>query len=219
MKIAVGMRNFIPEKGGAERSVAELMSFLSRAGHDVHVFAHRFGKFENSFVLHRVPAIPFPKSLKVLSFTENILYLGTMSPETLSRFFPGDFDPDLIWAVLRGYPHLIGHQRIASLRANQISLFNWKEREVERIDFSPESRFPRRASFPERHLAVAFLGFQEDSGLYYAREVRVKSMKGRRRLLLKNRNMVFNKPIPEEIFILEKPPMFETVNLDTTPHD
>jgi UDP-glucose:(heptosyl)LPS alpha-1,3-glucosyltransferase len=68
MKIAVGMRNFAPEKGGAERSVAELMGFLSRAGHEVHIFAHRFGRFENSFVLHRVPAIPFPKSLTVLSF-------------------------------------------------------------------------------------------------------------------------------------------------------
>ncbi len=158
-------------------------------------------------------------SLRVLSFTENRLYIGTMAPETLSRFFPGEFSPDLIWAVLRGYPHLIRHHRIASLRANQISLFNLKEEEVEMIDFYPENRFPQRASFPERHLNVAYSGFQEDGGIYYAREVRVNSMKGRRRLLLKNRNMVFNKPIPGQIFILEKPPMFETVNLDTAPRD
>jgi hypothetical protein len=142
-----------------------------------------------------------------------------MAPETLSRFFPGEFSPDLIWAVLRGYPHLIRHHRIASLRANQISLFNLKGEEVEMIDFYPENRFPQRASFPERHLNVAYSGFQEDGGIYYAREVRVNSMKGRRRLLLKSRNMVFNKPIPGQIFILEKPPMFETVNLDTAPRD
>lgn len=158
-------------------------------------------------------------SLKVLSFTEKRLYIGTLAPETLSKFFPGDFSPDLIWAVLRGYPHLARHNRIASLRANQISLFDGKEKEVEIIDFFPENRFPQRATFPERNLTVSFLGFQEDRGIYYAREVRVNSMKGRRKLLIKNKDMVFNKPIPEEIFILEKPPMFETINLDTAPHD
>lgn len=68
MKIALGMRDFSPEKGGAERSMAELMEFLSKAGHEAHIFSHRFGKVANSFLLHRVPVIPFPKSLRVLSF-------------------------------------------------------------------------------------------------------------------------------------------------------
>ena len=68
MKIALGMRDFSPEKGGAERSMAELMTFLSKAGHEVHIFAHRFGKVANSLFLHRVSVISFPKSLRVLSF-------------------------------------------------------------------------------------------------------------------------------------------------------
>ncbi|OGP54810.1 MAG: hypothetical protein A2Y65_12065 [Deltaproteobacteria bacterium RBG_13_52_11] len=68
MKIALGMRDFSPEKGGAERSMAELMGFLSKAGHEVHIFSHRFGQVANSLFLHRVPVIPFPKSLRVLSF-------------------------------------------------------------------------------------------------------------------------------------------------------
>ena len=68
MKIALGMRDFFPRKGGAERSVAELMYFLSGEGHEVHIFTHRSGKVKDELFLHRVPAIPFPKSLKVLSF-------------------------------------------------------------------------------------------------------------------------------------------------------
>jgi UDP-glucose:(heptosyl)LPS alpha-1,3-glucosyltransferase len=68
MKIALGMRDFSPWKGGAERSMAELMGFLSKAGHEVHIFSHRFGMVANSLFLHRVPVIPFPKSLRVLSF-------------------------------------------------------------------------------------------------------------------------------------------------------
>ncbi len=68
MKIALGMRDFFPRKGGAERAVAELMYFLSGEGHEVHIFSHRAGKVRDKLFLHRVPAIPFPKSLKVLSF-------------------------------------------------------------------------------------------------------------------------------------------------------
>jgi UDP-glucose:(heptosyl)LPS alpha-1,3-glucosyltransferase len=68
MKIALGMRDFSPEKGGAERSMAELMEFFATSGHEVHIFSHRFGKVSNSFFLHRVPVIPFPKSLRALSF-------------------------------------------------------------------------------------------------------------------------------------------------------
>jgi len=68
MKIALGMRDFYSAKGGAERSITELMVFLARKGHEVHIFAHQFDSLDDSIFLHRIPLIPFPKSLKVLSF-------------------------------------------------------------------------------------------------------------------------------------------------------
>ena len=48
----------------------------------------------------------------------------------------------------------------------------------------------------------------------YAGEVKVKSTKTNRTMILKKRTMAFNEPIPEQIFALTKPPMFETVDLD-----
>ncbi len=152
--------------------------------------------------------------LEVLSFSDNKLFLGPFTPESLSRFFPGHFDSDLIWAALRGYPNLLRHNRIASLKANQISLFNNREKEVEIIDFYPDELLPRRVSFPEQHIGLTFSNFQENNGIYYAREVKVGHIRGKKNLTLKNRKMVFNKTIPKQIFVLEKPPAFETVYLD-----
>lgn len=152
--------------------------------------------------------------LGVLSFSENKLFLGPFTPESLSKFFPGHFDSDLIWTALRGYPNLLRHNRIASLKTNQISLFNNQEKVVEIIDFYPEKLLPRLVSFPEQHIKLTFSDFQEDNGIYYAGEVKVAHSKEKGNLTLKNRKMVFNKTIPKQIFILEKPPAFETFYLD-----
>jgi len=71
MRIALGIRDFSPHKGGAERFLFELMKFLVQEGHEVHIFAHRFGQDIKGFNLHKVSAVPFPKSLHILSFALN----------------------------------------------------------------------------------------------------------------------------------------------------
>jgi len=152
--------------------------------------------------------------LEVLSFPDKKLYLGTFTPRALSRFFPGDFDAHLIWAVLRGYPNLRRYHRTISLKSDQISLFNEKEKVVEVVDLYPESLLPKLVSFPEQDITLAFSDFQEDNGIYYARKVRLENVEGKRNLVLKNRKMVFNKTIPEQVFFLEKPPSFGTFYLD-----
>ena len=68
MKIALGIRDFSPSRGGAERYLVELMQFLAQAGHEMHVFAHRFEEGIEDVYLHNVAPLPFPKSLRVLSF-------------------------------------------------------------------------------------------------------------------------------------------------------
>ena len=68
MKIALGIRDFSPSKGGAERYLVELTRFLVQEEHEVHVFAHRFEEGIEDLYLHNVAPLPFPKSLRVLSF-------------------------------------------------------------------------------------------------------------------------------------------------------
>jgi UDP-glucose:(heptosyl)LPS alpha-1,3-glucosyltransferase len=68
VKIALGIRDFSPSRGGAERYLAELMRFLVQEGHEVHVFAHRFDEGIAGLYLHNVTPFPFPKGLRILSF-------------------------------------------------------------------------------------------------------------------------------------------------------
>ena len=131
--------------------------------------------------------------LEVLSFRESRLYLGPLTPGTLSRFLPVDFNTDLIWAILRGYPNLMRHHRIALLRRDQISLLDVKEKEVEIIEIAPGSLFPRSVSFPEKHVSLIFSNFQETEGIVYARKVKVEMAEEDTSLVLKNRKMVFSK--------------------------
>jgi len=49
--------------------------------------------------------------------------------------------------------------------------------------------------------------------------VTVNNFGGGKDLTIKTRKMVFNKPVPDEIFILEKPMTFETVYMDEMSYD
>ena len=68
MKIALGIRDFSPSRGGAERYLVELMRFLAQKGHEVHVFALRFDQGIKDLYLHKINLLPLPKGLRILSF-------------------------------------------------------------------------------------------------------------------------------------------------------
>jgi hypothetical protein len=84
---------------------------------------------------------------------------------------------------------------------------------MEVLDLDPESGLPRKISLPGRKVGLGFADFQQEAGILYAREVRVMQLEGTRTVTLKNGKMVFNKPIPEEMFKMEIPPGFETEHL------
>jgi UDP-glucose:(heptosyl)LPS alpha-1,3-glucosyltransferase len=71
MKIALGIREFLPEKGGAERYCYDLMHFLAGKGIEAHIYSSAFPQKTNGLCFHLVPVIPHPKSLHVLSFALN----------------------------------------------------------------------------------------------------------------------------------------------------
>jgi len=153
-------------------------------------------------------------TLKVLSFQENRLYINALTPEALSEFFPGNFDTDLIWTVLRGYPNLPRYQRAMSLGSTQISLLDEKEDVVEIIDIYPENLSPRQIFYPKRGITMTFSDIQENQGIHYARKIKVKGTKEKGSLVIENKEIGFNRAFPEQIFSLEKPPLFETFYLD-----
>ena len=150
------------------------------------------------------------KTFKALSYGEKKLYRGDLSPGALSPFFPADLDADMIWEVLRGFPKLRPYGRVESRGADQLSLLDLHGQEMEIVQLDPQSGLPRQVSYPERKVAIGYADFQQEDGIRYAQEVSVRQLEGTRNLTLKNGKMIFNKPIPDEIFRMEIPPGFET---------
>jgi hypothetical protein len=150
-------------------------------------------------------------TFKALSYGDRKLYVGDLIPGALSKFFPADLDADLIWEVVRGFPKMRLEGRMESRKADQVSFLNRNGDEMEILELDPESGLPRHASFPERRVGVGYVDFQQERGILYAKEVRISQLEGTRKLTVKSGKMVFNKPIPDEIFRMEIPPGFETI--------
>jgi len=67
MRIAL-IRQRYTGSGGAERYVAQLATGLAAAGHEVHVFAHRWSDVSPGITVHHVPMARAPAFLRVISF-------------------------------------------------------------------------------------------------------------------------------------------------------
>lgn len=68
IKFATAIPDFSRSKGGAERYLVDLCSYLAQQGYEVHVYAEHWEEEVQGACLHRVRTIPFPKSLRLLSF-------------------------------------------------------------------------------------------------------------------------------------------------------
>lgn len=152
--------------------------------------------------------------LHVLSFEEKRLYVGPYTPRTLARFFPGGMSQHLIWTTLRGYPGVRDFQRMTIGKDNQIILIGRREEVVEIIDLRSGDLVPAGVHFPNQGIRVEFSDYRRTGEVRHAGEVRVRSISEKKQLELKNKRMVFNRDIPEEIFTLNTPPDFETTPMD-----
>jgi outer membrane biogenesis lipoprotein LolB len=153
------------------------------------------------------------QALTVVSFDQRKVYVGEVTPKTMSKVFPGQLDSLMIWDVLRAYPSLRPYHHPASQRADELSLIDDNGKEVEILDLDPEKLHPRLVLFPGLATKLAFAGFQDEEGVIYAQEVTVTH--GDVVLAIHHENMVFNKPIPNAIFTLEPPPGFQIADLST----
>ena len=68
IRFAIGIREFSEKKGGAERYLVDLCRRMTAEGYEVHVFAEDWQEEDPGIHFHRVRTIPFPRSLRLLSF-------------------------------------------------------------------------------------------------------------------------------------------------------
>jgi len=68
IRFAIGILDFSKKKGGAERYLVDLCTRMVAEGHEVHVYAEHHDEVDSGICFHPVKTIPFPKSLRLLSF-------------------------------------------------------------------------------------------------------------------------------------------------------
>jgi UDP-glucose:(heptosyl)LPS alpha-1,3-glucosyltransferase len=68
VRFAIGLMDFSKTRGGAERYLVGLCTRMAAEGHEVHVFAEHQDEEYPGISFHPVKTIPFPKSLRLLSF-------------------------------------------------------------------------------------------------------------------------------------------------------
>jgi hypothetical protein len=148
--------------------------------------------------------------LHILSFPEKRYYFGRLgSFDPSLNFFPLRLGPNQIWALVRGYPVLREYDHAVSLKGNQITLRNSELEAVQVVELCPESILPCLTAFPEQGIEVSFSDFENDKGIYRARNIRLDDPEIGAILALNLKKMVFNKSIPDAIFDLKKPSGFE----------
>jgi hypothetical protein len=153
--------------------------------------------------------------LDVLSYQEKILYTGPYSPKALSEFLPGlNLSQEMIWTILGCRPPIMDHDRVAAPVPGRIALADENGREVETVFLPVTGYIPARLTLPTQSLDVSFSDIREDNGISYAGELEISGLKGGKDLELKISSMSMNSIIPDEIFTIEKPPSYKTINLD-----
>jgi hypothetical protein len=152
--------------------------------------------------------------LGVLSFSEKRLYKGTLDELGRLKFFPAHLRTDQIWALARAYPALSEYDRAVSMKGHQVTLLDSKEQPVQVIDFYPQpDLLPRLITFPAQDTRVSFSDFQNSSGIYYAQNVGVAGRNPDTEITFELKQMILNRPIPNEVLMLTSPPDFEVMPL------
>lgn len=153
-------------------------------------------------------------NLHILSFPEKRFYIGSLGDSATSKLFPKSIEPDQLWSLVRAFPILRKNEQAVSSKGNQIMLLNQNAEIIQIIDFFPQSNLARLVSFPERNITIHFSNYQKENDICYAREIRMNDPGSENDLSINLKQMVFNKPIPEAIYSIEKPADFKIIHLN-----
>jgi len=151
--------------------------------------------------------------IRILSFTEKRCYYGLLGSLVSTRFFSVRIGDEQIWSFVRGFPVIRRYDRAVSFRGNRISLLNNEYEIQQALDFQHPYNLPAMVSFPLERIELFFSDYNNDNHIRYARKTRLNDYKNKTTLVLRIKQSIFNKDIPESIFELNIPENFEMLPL------
>jgi hypothetical protein len=153
----------------------------------------------------------------VLSFVEHTFYSGPSSGLPREEFFPLELDLETMWLILSGRIPILPHCTVASLRPNELTLFNGQGEAVERLSFSQGLTMPTVVHLPGQGFTVSLSQFKEGTLGPYPSKLTI-SQGDERQLEIRYTSLQHNRPIPDEIFRLNPPPDFHIIQPDSLEH-
>jgi len=134
IRFAIGIREFSEKRGGAERYLVDLCRRMAAEGYEVHVFAEDWQEDDPRLHFHRVRTIPFPKSLRLLSFAVRASRAIKEGGYDITFGVGNTLDADVLqphggvhwawfWRSLRAYDHPI--VRAGKLLGRVFNLKQW----------------------------------------------------------------------------------------------
>jgi len=150
--------------------------------------------------------------IRVLSFSEKRLYSGRLGGPIFPGLLTIPVNKMLLWSIVRAYPVLPSYDRVISEPGPRLTFLKNTGKETVVLHMGPEGLRPQSVIFPPQDTRVRYADFQNDGKMVYARKTTVTDPE-ENQLTVELKNMVFNDPMPPEIFALKVPADFDTIPL------
>lgn len=152
-------------------------------------------------------------SVDLLLFGEKLHYQSQLNCEALERRLPMPLERAVLWTLARAFPVLTPYQTAAGEGEHRLVLQNAHGRTMQILDFCPETTLPGEVRFMKSGARMRFSNFQEQNGIFYARQMGYTDSKEEVEMNVHVERMVFNPGIPEAVFSLNIPSGFPTIVL------
>lgn len=147
-------------------------------------------------------ALVSEQQLMVKDHVKKRSYRGPWNQSPIAEAFPAFFSNEGLWMLLCGRVPLLEHDQLKAKGADKILLLDKKGRTVQVIGIDKKRGLPIWSTYPNPDLKLRFSYSKKTQDIPLAKGVQIEFADEGHSISIQFRNLVHNKPIPEEVFTL-----------------